>query len=1131
MNFYLLFKKGFADLPRPILRVMKLTIVILTTFLLQVSAAGFAQKVSLKEKDASIVDVFKAIRQQTGYDFVYTTKQIQKAKKVSIDVQNLPLGEVLEKCFEDQPFTYEIEEKAIIIQAKTENVTTALPVQVADQLVKGVVKDEVGVQLQNVTVYVEGTSIGTTTDAHGEFSIKADVGAKLHFTLVGYAPVVIELKNKTTLTVSMHILNSQLGEIVVIGYGQTAKADLTSAVSTINAAQITEMPTTNLSQVFAGRVPGVLARTASGIAGSENATLLVRTTNGSQAPLLVVDGVPRFSINSNNQVNLNSIDPSEVESITVLKDNAATAVYGSQGANGVIIVTTKRGKTGKPQFSYSGNYTLSSPAKMAQQLDGYDYALYQNAYYINSGLTARYSAAVLDTIQNNLEPNKYANTNWVKLLTQRQSFVSNQNLNITGGSDAIKYFILGSYADEGGMYATNNYKRYTFQNNLDIKLSDEFKAQVNLSYRNSVQNLPSGGDPMNAAFNASPLAPVYNANGSYSSAQSGSATNPLAAISSAAGFNTTTYNYGTADGRLTYTPKFLPGLSAYANFYVEKSFMREKIYTVPVPLYIVSPSSSTGYAQTGGSGNPSLEDEYTDANTYTEDFALNYDKHWGKSTLSALVLYTVAGNSYNQNTDTRLNLVAPGLPIINLGSTTGETTTGTSNQLAREGYVGRITYDFDKRFYAEGSFRDDGSSYFAPGKRWGFFPGGSLGWVVSKEGFFQSLTSVVDVLKIRGSLGLTGDDNIGANTYYYTYKVANTGVQNTQGYVFGTTYTPTFYLANSTLPNADITWAKNREENLGFDADLWHGRLGVIFDIYQKDRYDMLISQTSNLPSTFGIGGPIENMGKQRDRGFEVDLTSQNRFDNNWSLALNANFTYVQTTVINGGTLGLPAYEQLEGYSTNTLVGYHAVGIFQNQQQINAWPVDQDGQKNATIKPGDIKYADENGDGKLTPADEKTINNYGFPPINFGFGFTLKYKSVSLTTTFSGALDGYIRYSPTAYTWQYIYDNSWSPSNPTAMYPRIASSSNNTLPSDIGLFKDNFLRLRDLRLGYDLPTRWTNALKIKSVKIFAEASNLLTWTTVQGGIDPETPNLGTGGATPGFTPNQKNIGLGINVNF
>jgi len=1130
MNFYLLFKKGFADLPRPILRVMKLTIVILTTFLLQVSAAGFAQKISLKENDASLVDVFKAIRQQTGYDFVYTTKQIQKAKKVSIDVQNLSLGEVLQKCFEGQPFTYTIEEKAIVIQAKTENITTTLPVQVADQLVKGIVKDAVGLPLQNVTVYIEGVSnSGVATDSHGEFAIKADVGARLHFTLVGYEPVVVELKNKATLNVTMHMLNAQLGEVVVVGYGQTKKADLTSAVSTINAEQITEMPTTNLSQVFAGRIPGVLARNTSGIAGSENSTLLVRTTNQTEAPLLVVDGVPRFSINSNNQVNLNTIDPSEVESITVLKDNAATAVYGSQGANGVIIVTTKRGKLGKPQFSYNGNYTLSSPAKMVKQIDSYEYAQYLNTYYVNNGLTAPYSAAVLDTIQNNLEPYKYANTNWVKLLTNRQSFVSNQNLDVTGGSDAIKYYILGSYADEGGMYATNNYKRYTFQNNLDIKLSDQFKAQVNLSYRNSVQNLPSGGDPMNIAINASPLVPAYNANGSYGIGPNGGA-NPVAMISSAAGFNTTTYNYGTANGRLTYTPTFLPGLSAYANFYVEKSFMREKIYTVPIPLYTPSSISSTGYAEVSGSGNPSLEDEYIDANTYTEDFALNYDKHWGKSSFSALVLYTVAGTSSNANTDTRLNLVAPGLPILNLGSTTGESTSGTATQFAREGYVGRITYDFDKRFYAEGSFRDDGSTYFAPGERWGFFPGGSLGWVVSKEGFFQSLTSVVDALKIRGSIGLTGDDNIGANTYYYTYKIANTGVQNSQGYVFGTTYTPTFYLANSTLPNADITWAKNREENLGFDADLWHGRLGVIFDIYQKDRYDMLISQTSNLPTTFGIGGPIENVGKQRDRGLELDLNSQNRFDNNWSLALNANFTWVQTTVINAGTSGLPAYERSEGYSTNTFVGYHAVGIIQNQQQINSWPVNQDGQNNATIKPGDIKFADLNGDGKLTSADEEHFNNYGFPPVNFGFGFTLKYKSVSLTTAFNGALGGYIQYLTSAYNWQYIYDNSWSPSNPNAKYPRIGAS-NNSLPSDIGFIKDNFLRLRDLRLGYDLPTRWTNTLKIKSVKIFAEASNLVTWTSVLGGIDPETPNQGTLGTSGGFTPNQKNIGLGVNVNF
>jgi TonB-linked SusC/RagA family outer membrane protein len=1130
MKFYLLFNsRKFATTSTP--RVMKLILIMLAAFFLQASTA-LAQKITLKKKNVPLVEIFKDIRQQTGYDFVYTTQQIEIAKKITINVKDASLADVLKVCFDGQPFTFAIEEKTIVVKSKPRVVNTT-PAQTQTQLIKGRVVDSQGQPLPSVTVWCMERQKYTISSLAGEFSILADQGSTLRFTYVGYKQLMAKVVDQSFLNISLTTTNVDLGEIVVVGYGQVKKENLTTAVSTINADQIVEMPTSNLSQVFAGRLPGMLVRTSSGIPGGETANLLVRTTNSAEAPLLVIDGVPRFNTNNtgtSTEVNLSFIDPNEVESITVLKDNAATAVYGSRGANGVIIVTTKRGKIGKPQFNYTGNYTFSSPGKLVKNLDSYGYAVEQNEIYTNSGLAAPYSASVLDTIKRQLNPYKYANSNWAKVLLDNQAFVQNHSLNVNGGSEAIKYFILGNYTDQGGLYPTSSFKRYTFQNNLDIKLSRDFKAQINLGYRYGNQNLPSGGDPVNTALNASPLTPIYNANGTFGSAPAGSSYNPLAVISPQSGYAYTKNNYLTGNGRLTYESSFIKGLSAYGNFDIEKNFQRAKTYVVPVPLYRLDPTSPTGYTQTGGTGKPSLTDATADYNTYTQDLALNYKRDFGKHSIDVLALYTLSEAQSNTNSDTRLNLVAPGLDILNLGSTVGETTTGSRTQTAREGYVGRINYAFDKKILIEGSFRYDGSTYFAPGHRWGFFPGGSAAWIISKENFFQELLPVVSSLKLRGSIGLTGDDNISSYTYYYTYGIANTGVQNTRGYIFGTTYAPSFYQTNSTLPNEDITWAKNRQENLGFDAELWHGRLGITFDIYQKDRYDMLMSQTYNLPATFGIGGPIQNFARLRNKGFEVDLNSQNRFNNDWSLNLNANFTLVHTKVLDYGTKNLPSYQQLEGYSTNTLVGYHAVGIFQNAAQIAAWPTDQDGLKNATIKPGDVKYADMNGDGKLTAADQITVDNYGFPPINFGFGFTVKYKNFSLATLFNGALGGYIKYA-TNPNWQFTYDNAWRPGNEDAKYPRLGSSANNSLASDATLIKDNFLRLRDLRLGFDLPTKWTEAIKIKHIKVFAEGSNLLTWTSVLGGIDPETPNLGTQGATGGFYPNQKNIGFGVNVNF
>jgi TonB-linked SusC/RagA family outer membrane protein len=769
---------------------------------------------------------------------------------------------------------------------------------------------------------------------------------------------------------------------------------------------------------------------------------------------------------------------------------------------------------------------------MVKNLDAYGYALAYNEYFVNSGSPAPYSPAVLDTIKNGLSPYRYANTDWVDLLTGTPSFVQNHSLGIRGGNDATKYFVFGSYTDEGGMYPTVSFKRYTVQSNLDVKLSPQFKSQINLGYRNGMQNYSGGGSPaniMNQAINTSPLVPAYLPNGSFGSAAAGGV-NPLASISEQSGYQYTSTNFLTASGKLTWEPTFVKGLSAFTNATIEKTFLRGKSYAVPVPLYRVDNTSPTGYTQTAGSGKPSLTDNTSDASTYTVDMGFNYNKAIKRHTFEALALYTIAETKTNTNSDTRLNLVSPGLDILNLGSTVNETTSGSRTQAARAGYVGRIDYNFDKRLYAEASFRIDGATAFAPGHRWGFFPGASAGWILSKEKFLRSFNSIVSYLKLRASIGLTGDDNVGANTYYYTYRLANTGTSNTQGYIFGTTYSPSFFLANSTLPNVNITWAKNRQENIGLDATLWQGKLGVSFDVYRKHRYDILLSKTYNLPATFGINGPIQNYGQINDKGFEIELSHRNKVSKDLTLNLTANFTYVKTRYVENGTSALPNYQRYEGHPTNALVGYHAIGIFQTIDEIQKWRLNQDGLGNTTIKPGDIKYADLDGDGKLTAADQLWMDNYGFPPINAGFNINVVYKGLSLSALFSGAFGGYIRYAQTL-TWQFTYDNAWRPGNESAKYPRLGSLSNNTKTSDATLVKDDFVRLRDVRLSYNVPERWVQSIKLKGISIYAQASNLFTWTSVIGGIDPETPNLGSGGASGGFYPNQKNIGFGLNVNF
>ncbi len=1088
---------------------------------LMVSSFGLsAQQVSLKFKNASLEEVIRELRKQTGYDFAYSPDLAKSFKPVNIDVKDKPLKEVLESCCIEQPITYTLADRTIVFKRRTAS-------RVQQQYLKGRVLDEKGLGLPGVTIRIANVENQFQSDQNGYFLIPGTENLKVSVSMVGYAGKIATLlpdvENKITLTLQ----NQELEEMVVIGYGTTKKENLTTAVSTITAEEITQMPTTNISQVFAGRLPGLVSRSSSGVPGADNATLMVRTTAFGQSPLLVIDGVPRDQ-NSGTQFNLQELDPNEVESISVLKDNAAGAVYGSRAANGVIIITTKRGKIGKPSFNYVNNTTWSRPGRMIEMLDGYTYALSQNEVAINDGLAAPYSPAILDTIRNQYAPYRFANTNWIDLLTNSSSLVHSHSMNINGGTDAVRYFVSGSFTDQDGMYAGNGYRRYTLQSNLDFKLSDQLKAQVNIGYRGGKQDVRGSG-VLSSALNSSPLTPIYMHDGTFG-VGTGGGRNPMADISDRAGYRYTKDNFITMVGKLTWESKAVPGLSAYGNIAVDKSFSRVKDYIVPVPLYQWDPSSPTGTRLVSGAGKPSVEDQVNDGNTYTADLGVAYKRKFGVHGVDLLGLFTVTESSYDANTDKRINLIAPGLDIIDIGATAGEVTSGKRTQSARLGYVGRVNYNYDERYFLEGSFRFDGSTIFAPGHRWGFFPGASAAWNISKEEFFEPLRGTVNALKLRASIGLTGDDGIGANSYYYTYRVANTGNQYPSAYMFGTAFAPTFFLANGTMPNRGITWAKNRQENIGLEATLWNGKLGFVVDVFQKNRYDILLSKAVTLPQTFGIGAPIQNFAKMRDRGIDFNISSKHQFNADWKLGINGNFTFVRSVYIDQGTSDLPDYQRMEGRSVNNILVYQSAGLFQNQADIDAWHVDQDGMKNKTIKPGDLKFNDLNGDGKLTAEDQYWHNNYGFPPYNLGLGFDVHYKNFMLTAFFNAGLGGYIQYSNSP-SWAYMYENTWRPGNEGARYPRRGTSTNNNKRNDSYLEKDDFLRLRDLRLSYQVSSELLKSVHLRTMRVYVQASNLFTWTTVAGGVDPETPNLGTGGTNGAFYPTQKNIGFGVSLSF
>lgn len=969
--------------------------------------------------------------------------------------------------------------------------------------VSGKVTDvSTGEAMPGVNVVIKGTNIGAVTDVEGKYTLSVtDKNATLIFSFIGYVTQDIQLAGQTTISVSLTAQVSQLSEVVVVGYGTQKKVTATGSVTSAKGTELVKSPATNLSNNLVGRMPGLTAVTQSGEPGMDDAILLVRGTNtlGDNSPLIVVDGIANRG--------MNRLNPNDIESITVLKD-ASAAIYGSEAANGVILITTKRGTIGKPKITIGMNAGVIQPTKIPEMANAAQYATMLNeiAYYgtPSLGRNQKYSVDDIQKYNDGSDPWGHPNTDWFGAVFNPWAGQNQENASISGGTDNMKYFLSLGARYEDGIYknSNTNYKQYDFRTNIDGKVSKNINIGFDVSGREELRNFPTvstGGDIFRMLMRGKPNQPAYWPNGDPGpDIEYGD--NPVVIATPATGYNISkTYVLQSNLHTLIEIP-WIRGLSITANAAFDKTFLFHKEFQTPWYLYTWdgNPNHITSKFKTG-LATPQLSEDMADGLNISINAYATYEKTF----LEKHTVKVMAGTERRSGTNDifsafRKNYISTAVDQLFAGASDQYmSNSGSASQNAYLSYFGRVNYDLSRKYILEFVWRYDGSYMFPQDKRFGFFPGVSAGWRISEENFWKNNLAFFNDFKIRGSWGQTGNDRIAEYQYLTTYGFSN------KTYVFGSTENK---LLNETkIPNLNVTWEIANQANIGFDALLFNNTVSVSADYFNNLRSHILIAQNASVPGSTGLAGmlPPVNIGKVQNQGFEGVIGYHGQAgDIKYNLSLNGSYSK-NKILFWDETPGIPAYQQSTGKPIGSALYYEAIGIFKDQAAIDAYPHWPNAQ------PGDIIFKDVNGDSKIDGLDRVMSDKNNLPRFIGGATINLSYKGFDVAILVQGATgaQNYIfsESGEIGNFYKEFADNRWTPENNTASYPRTFNRNNEywaNYSNTFWLYNMNYVRLKNLEIGYSLPSSVVKTLGIEGLRFYINGLNLLTLSK-QNYIDPE----------------------------
>lgn len=1119
---------------------MRLTTILIMVCLLQVSAAGYGQKITLNERDASLSSIINKIRKQSGYDFLGDTHLIKQAAPITVNVKDVSIDEALKTCFNNQAITYSIVDKIVVFKSKT------LPVADTSSNkkfinVSGRIIDETKQGLPGATIRVKGTNVFAVTNVNGDFTLKnIDENAILSISFIGYTTQ--EVKPSSVMTVQLTALINSLNDVVVVGYGTLKKQNISTAISSVSSKTMEKLSITRVEQALQGTVPGVLVLNQNGQPGDKPMIRIRGTgTNNNPDPLYIVDGFPVSTIEY--------LNPGDIDRIDVLKDAASAAIYGARGANGVVLITTKTGKAGTATINYDGYYGVQNTWRKLSVLNATQYATMMNMGAINA---------------NPSNPLPYPNpsalgvgTNWQDALFQKNAPISNHQFTVSGGTEKGTYLAEFSYFNQQGIIGGNNskFERYTFRLNVDQKLNDHLKIGTNLNYIHSKRNAifdngDQGGQVLGNAVNIDPITPIYETNPAKLAAYNVNAVtngsqvygisplatfpNPLAQLTILNGNNNIDKLIGNAYAELN----IWKGLKFRSSFGMDLGNYNSSSYTPP---YYLLPTSGQNYS----SINTNFSREYA----WQTENVLSYSQDFHKHNIQV-----VAGQSAYKYTNQNLggsrndpSPIDPNLAYINVATDiTSSKNSGGADAHTLASYFGRLAYSYDDKYLLSGVVRRDGSSRFGRNHPYAVFPSASGAWIVSKESFFKP--SVVTFLKLRASWGQNGNENLGSS-----FPWASTIVTADNGYTFlnnGIEYLSSGASLGA-IANPDLKWETSEQTDVGLDINFFKDKLSISSDYYIKTTKDLLIRP--NILASVGYSAPYVNGGNVQNKGIELGITYNDKIGKDLGINLSFNISHNVNTVtkINNTAQALAgaAYISLGSITRMAVgqpIGYFwgqkTAGIFQTQAQVDAYTytnpttgITQKIQPNA--KPGDLKFVDTNNDGVINDLDRTNIGDPN-PKYITGFTINLNYKNLDFSLFTIGmfgqkVFNGNYRFDKTVSNMPATMLDSWTPDNTGAKYPRFISTDPNknyATVSDLLLENGSFVRVKNVQLGYSFAPNLISKVKLSKLRVFVAVDNALTITKYTG-FDPElgaTSPLSLG-IDRGVYPQSRTFRFGINA--
>ncbi|MCE7042601.1 TonB-dependent receptor [Dyadobacter sp. CY312] len=1080
---------------------------------------------SLQVRDKPLKAILTAIENQASVRFVYSSKAIRAERLTTVNVQNQPLKAVLESLLRPMEVNYRLAGNQIVLSQQTE---PTLPVlqkpesnairATSERNLTGLVTDETGTALPGVSIVVKGTSQGTTSGSDGQFSLSVpdDIAVALVFSFVGYLSQEVIPGTKTSLSVILLGDNKALDEVVVVGYGTQKKVDVTGSVSTIRGEALTKAPNPNLANSLTGKMTGVITTQQSGKPGFDDPTFLIRgkSTFGDNGALILVDGIER---------SFSRLDPNEIESVTVLKDAASASVYGARAANGVVLITTKRGKEGKIKISYTGSIGFQTPTIVPKIMDAYDYATYLNIAKVNLGDNPRFTDEQVEQYKNGTLPS----TDWWSEVLKKRAAIQQHNLTLSGGkSEGAKYFISMGVLNQDGLYDLSGFKRYNLRVNIDNQVTRDLRLSLDIGARHENLSQSSIGDGIFSTVIYSkpterPYTPDNIAAGGLGS--NGQGLSPIG-LAKNSGYNKTGNDVFQGTLQADYSPNFLKGLSAKLRYSYDRFFSTAKNFSTTYTYYTYDRAIDK-YNRFQSGGGTNLSEGTANDMRSTLQTSLTYDRNFGRHGLSALFLIEKIGYNYQNLQASRVNYISPAIDQIFAGPDLNQKNGGSATQTARLGYVGRVNYNFEERYLLQANFRYDGSFNFPSDKRWGLFPAVSAGWRISEEAFLKNQT-LISNLKIRASYGQFGNDRVAAYQYLTGFKFG-------AGSVIGNNYQSG--ITDLGIPNPNITWETATNTDLGLEFGILNGKISGEIDYFYKRTKDILLPRNASVPETFGATLPFENIGIVDNKGLEVVLRYQNQF-RKVKFSAEGNVTYAKSKVI---YMDEPADVENRikrtGQPFDQFFALESAGLFQTQEEIDQAPV-QDGNGNKSIKTGDIKYVDFDGNNVIDGKDIHKVGKSDIPQLIFGLNLSLNYHGFDLTANFQGAtgFQQFLRYDPfnlesNALT---MFKDSWTPENTDARFPRLYAGmkQNNRESSSYWLYNASYVRLRNLEISYTFSN--LNIIKkagINNLRLFASGNNVLTFSKMKD-LDPEAPNINPGNNAY-YYPQMKTFNLGLNIEF